>query len=85
MSLNIVPFHIFELNREVKNIDNFSLRRLNRQLKPRLIPFKILPRMESPSLRRNHKKNLGSAGLIWRYDFFKFNMVSYGNNYGLGV
>ena len=37
------------------------LRRLNRQLKPRLIPFKILPHMEGSSLRQNHKK-IGSRG-----------------------
>jgi hypothetical protein len=39
------------------------LRRLNRQLNPRLISFKILPHMEGPSLRPNHKQNLGVAGI----------------------
>jgi hypothetical protein len=46
-----------------KKVSATELRRLNRQLKPRLIPFKILPHMEGPSPRQNHKKKLGVGGI----------------------
>jgi hypothetical protein len=53
------PSHIFFFRWK----SNRYLRRLNRQLKLRLIPFKILPHMEGPYLRPIHKKNLGVTGI----------------------
>jgi hypothetical protein len=45
----------------------------------------ILSRNLGTSLRQNHKKNWWSPALIWRYDFLKFNMGSYGNFYFVAV
>jgi hypothetical protein len=43
--------------------------------------------MESPSLRPNHEQNLGVGGINPNkiYDFLKFNIESYGNNYVLDL